>query len=78
MNERGMVRIDVRAAKSLALWKAMFDAEVLKQTQQLGVGSSAPNAMALSHYRKAAAAALQTLLNEIHKENEPGTMTKSA
>lgn len=61
MNDRLQVRIDVKAAKALAEWKALFAAEVCERAKQLAAQSGQPSFVTLSHFRQAAQVALQSV-----------------
>ncbi|MFO0945246.1 MAG: hypothetical protein U1D30_04755 [Planctomycetota bacterium] len=78
MNDRSMAQVDVRAAKSLILWKAMFAEEVRKQASQFADSSDNQDTIPISQYRRAAAAALQNLLAAIQHAENSDTQTKSA
>ena len=65
MNASKQVRIDVEAAKALAGWKSLFADEVCERAKRLAAESGQPDSVTLSHYRQAAAMALQSLADAI-------------
>ena len=78
MNSSKQVRIEVEAAQALAEWKSLFGAEVCARAKQLAAQSGHPDAVTLSHYRTAAAMALQTLAGAIHAEQKTNGRNEAA
>jgi len=71
-------RIDVEAAIALVEWKSLFAAEVCERAKQLAAQSSEPGLVTLSHYRQAAATALQSLSDAILAEEPPDGRQEAA
>ena len=78
MNASKQVRIDVEAAKALIGWKSLFADEVCEGAKRLAAQSGHPNSVTLSHYRQAAAIALQSLSDAILAEEGPDGQQEAA
>ena len=70
MSQSGTVRIQARAVKALAEWKAIFAEEVSAKAKVLAQSSDPPGLVTLEHYRQAACLAVQTLASMVQSQGE--------
>ncbi len=61
-------RINVDAARALIDWRSRLADEIVARARLLAADSDQPNIVTLSHYRKAARIAAQSLLDAILDE----------
>ena len=61
MDKSNSYRIETRAAKALAEWKALFAEQVAVHAKELSEKSGSTGIITLDHYRQAASIVVQTL-----------------
>jgi len=78
MDGNATIRIQAKAAKALAEWKAFFAEQVALKARDLARNSSDPELITLTHYRQAAVLAAQALAIEVQRTDSNDGRQKAA
>ena len=78
MNQNISYRIEARALRALAEWKALFTEQVSPKAKELASQSDSDGLITLDHYQQAARDAVQLLADVVSEEDSGDGHQKAA